>query len=114
MRPHPQVIDKMLSDPVLGKHLKKPSVSYGSQNLYAHGIYEVGALLHIGIHHGGLFLIVLSSLLSPPHLKAETRPNLSRAIGELVPESKALLTINDKALSAPMRVMLRYGCSMTS
>ena len=41
-----QVIDRMLADPVLGKHLKNPSVSYGFKNLYAHGIYEVGFGLH--------------------------------------------------------------------
>jgi len=35
-------------------------------------------------------------------------------IGELVPENKAILTLNDKALAAPMRVMLRYSNSMTS
>ena len=37
-----KVINKMLSDPVLGKLLKKPSVSCGSQVLYAaSGLFEV-------------------------------------------------------------------------
>jgi hypothetical protein len=37
-----KVIDKMLLDPVLGKLLKKPSVSCGNQVLYAaSGLFEV-------------------------------------------------------------------------
>ncbi len=35
-----QVIDLMLKDATLGKHLKAPSISNGSTNLYAHGIFE--------------------------------------------------------------------------
>lgn len=41
-----QVIDKMVSDPVLGKHLRRPSVSVGSRNLYAPGIFEVRPKQH--------------------------------------------------------------------
>ncbi|GFH14838.1 E2_bind domain-containing protein, partial [Haematococcus lacustris] len=52
-----QVIDCMMADPVLGQHLKAPSVSYGSVNLFAHGIFE-----------------------------EETRPNLGKRISDLVPE----------------------------
>ncbi len=33
-------MDAMIAHPVLGKHLVHPSLSYGSQNLYAHGIFE--------------------------------------------------------------------------
>jgi hypothetical protein len=68
----------MLADESLGKLLKNPSLSYGSQNLYAHGVFE-----------------------------EETRPNLSKKIKDLVSD-KALLTVNDKALPAPMRVVLKF------
>lgn len=33
-------MDAMLAHPLLGKHLAHPSLSYGSKNLYAHGIFE--------------------------------------------------------------------------
>jgi ubiquitin-activating enzyme E1 C len=76
-----QVIDKILESELLGKDIKSPSVSLGAENLYAHGIYE-----------------------------AETRPNLTKKIGELVPGG-GLLTINAKSLAAPRRVMLRFSAS---
>lgn len=70
----------MLADHTLGSRLKSPSVSYGAQNLYAHGIYE-----------------------------EETRPNLALPVASLLPkgESSWVLTVNDKKLHAPMRVQLR-------
>jgi hypothetical protein len=77
-----QVIDALLSHPVLGHHLKAPSVSLGAVNLYAHGIFE-----------------------------EETRPNLGRIMSDLVPEQPGgvILTVNDKKLHAPMRVHLKYS-----
>ncbi|GAX80134.1 hypothetical protein CEUSTIGMA_g7572.t1 [Chlamydomonas eustigma] len=79
-----EVLDKMMVDPVLSTLLKKPSVSYGSKNLYvAQGIFE-----------------------------ADTRVNLQKTIGELVPDERPILTVNDKSLSAPMRVMLRFTDKM--
>jgi ubiquitin-activating enzyme E1 C len=77
-----QVIDAMMSHPILGQHLKAPSVSLGAVNLYAHGIFE-----------------------------EETRPNLGRIMSDLVPEQPAgvILTVNDKKLHAPMRVHLKYS-----
>ena len=75
-----QVLDVMLADPTLGKHLKAPSISYGATNLYAHGIFE-----------------------------QETKSNLGKRISELVPDMPAILTVNDKKLHAPMRVQLKYG-----
>jgi hypothetical protein len=74
----------MMVDPVLSNLLKKPSVSYGSKNLYvAQGIFE-----------------------------EDTRPNLQKTVGELVPDEKPILTVNDKSLTAPMRVMLRFTDKM--
>jgi ubiquitin-activating enzyme E1 C len=75
-----QVIDLMLAHPQLGKMLAHPSISYGAKQLYARGIYE-----------------------------DDTRPNLCRPVRELLEgdEPAALLTVNDKKLSAPLRVRLR-------
>lgn len=74
-----QVIELMLAHPVLGKMLAHPSVSYGAQQLYARGIFE-----------------------------ADTRPNLARPVGELLGgQADVLLNVNDKKLSAPLRVRLR-------
>ena len=53
-------------------------------------------------------------LMSLCPLQTETRPNLLRRIGELVPEDKAVLTVNDKSLSAPMRVLLKHDNSMAA
>lgn len=36
----PQVLEKLQADPVLGQHLTRPSVSYGSTNLYMRGALE--------------------------------------------------------------------------
>mmetsp|Transcript_34942 Transcript_34942/g.77699 ORF Transcript_34942/g.77699 Transcript_34942/m.77699 type:complete len:431 (+) Transcript_34942:72-1364(+) len=80
-----QVIDQMMGDPTLGKHLHAPSVSFGATNLYARGIFE-----------------------------AETRANLTAKISSLVPDDKSILTVNDKKLHAPMRLMLRYSNNMRS
>lgn len=38
--PQCQVIDKLVADPALGRHLTNPSVSYGSTNLYMRGALE--------------------------------------------------------------------------
>eukprot|EP00879_Flechtneria_rotunda_P023907 GHRR01025319.1.p1 GENE.GHRR01025319.1~~GHRR01025319.1.p1 ORF type:complete len:346 (+),score=71.39 GHRR01025319.1:248-1285(+) len=74
-----QVIDLMLQHPVLGNMLAHPSVSYGTKQLYARGIYE-----------------------------ADTKPNLSRPVAELLNgEANTLLTVNDKKLNVPLRVRLR-------
>ncbi|KAG1660704.1 hypothetical protein FOA52_014323 [Chlamydomonas sp. UWO 241] len=78
-----QVIDAMMADPIIGAELKKPSVALGATNLYAHGVFE-----------------------------DETRPNLAKRVRDLVPEDKTVLTVNDKVLHAPMRVLLRYSTSM--
>lgn len=84
-----QVIDAMLSHPQLGRLLAHPSVSYGSSNLYMRGA-----------------------------LDAVTRPNLERPMAELLELDPAavaadppllLLTVNDKKLSAPLRVRLKLG-----
>lgn len=70
----------MLAHPQLGKMLAHPSVSYGSKQLYARGIYE-----------------------------EDSRPNLAKPVRELLEgdEPAALLTVNDKKLSASLRVRLR-------
>ena len=80
-----QFLDQLLADPSLGKHLSAPSVSLGSTNLYAHGIFE-----------------------------AETRPNLVRPMGQLVPDDGSLLTLNDKKLKGPIRVRLSYKAGAAS
>ena len=69
----------MLQHSVLGKMMAHPSVTYGTKQLYSRGVFE-----------------------------AETRPNLEKPIAELLDgETTALLTVNDKKLSAPLRVRLR-------
>eukprot|EP00775_Hariotina_reticulata_P010952 gene10952-11106_t len=76
-----QVIDLMLAHPVLGNMLAHPSISYGSKQLYARGVFE-----------------------------AETRPNLEKPVAELLDggaDGPVLLTVNDKKLSAPLRVRLK-------
>ncbi len=75
----------MLAHPQLGPMLALPTVSYGTTNLYMRGVLE-----------------------------AETRPNLSRPLSELLPAEDAspVLTVNDKKLSAPLRVRLRTGRAM--
>lgn len=74
-----QVIDLMLQDSVLGKLMVHPSVTYGATQLYSRGVFE-----------------------------ADTKPNLEKPIAQLLGgETIALLTVNDKKLSAPLRVRLR-------
>ena len=74
-----QVIDAMLADSTLKPLLAHPSVSYGSNNLYMRGVFE-----------------------------EETKPNLQLSMLELVDgNTSPQLTINDKKLSAPLRVRLR-------
>jgi ubiquitin-activating enzyme E1 C len=69
----------MLQDPVLGKLMVHPSVTYGTTQLYSRGVFE-----------------------------ADTKPNLQKPIAQLLGgETTALLTVNDKKLSAPLRVRLR-------
>ncbi len=77
----PQVIDAMLAHPQLKPLLAHPSVSHGSSNLYMRGVLEEA-----------------------------TRHNLSKPIRELLDSeahTTALLTVNDKKLSAPLRVRLK-------
>eukprot|EP00955_Chlamydomonas_euryale_P082255 363694-Chlamydomonas_euryale.AAC.5 len=70
-----------MADPVLGERLKSPSVSVGAAVLFAHGVFA-----------------------------DETRPNLGRRMCDLAPgEGPVVLTVNDKALAAPLRVALRYS-----
>lgn len=78
-----QFIDQMMKDPALSKHLTKPSISYGAMPLYAHGVFE-----------------------------ADTKANLTKRMSELVSDDNAMLTVNDKKLSAPLRVRLRYANGM--
>jgi hypothetical protein len=74
-----QVIDAMLTHSTLKPLLAHPSVSYGSNNLYMRGVFE-----------------------------EETKPNLQRNMLELLDgNTNAQLTVNDKKLSAPLRVRLR-------
>lgn len=74
-----QVIDRMLEHPVLAKMLAHPSVSNGTKQLYSRGVFE-----------------------------ASTKANLAKPIAELLEgETTVLLTVNDKKLSAPLRVRLR-------
>jgi ubiquitin-activating enzyme E1 C len=75
----------MLAHPQLGPMLAHPTVSYGTTNLYMRGVLE-----------------------------AETRPNLARPLSELLSQEDAspVLTVNDKKLSAPLRVRLRTGRAM--
>lgn len=77
----------MLQHPDLGKMMAHPSVTYGTQQLYSRGVFE-----------------------------ADTRPNLVKPIAELLGNGNGgdassaaavLLTVNDKKLSAPLRVRLR-------
>eukprot|EP00877_Chromochloris_zofingiensis_P012669 jgi/Chrzof1/7656/Cz02g31240.t1 len=75
------VIDVMLQHPQLGPLLAHPSISHGFSNLYMRGVFE-----------------------------AETRPNLAKPMRELIEgEESVLLTVNDKKLSAPLRVRLRLN-----
>ena len=47
--------------------------------------------------------------------QAETRPNLALAIRGLIQdEDQAILSVNDKALNAPVRVLLKYGNNMAA
>ncbi|MEW5308906.1 MAG: hypothetical protein WDW38_000826 [Sanguina aurantia] len=78
-----QVIDKLMADPTLGAKLTEPSISYGSVNLYAHGIFH-----------------------------AETCLNLPKTISSLVSGDGAVLTLNDKRLHAPVHVRLRFSDCM--
>lgn len=78
-----QVMDLIKAHPELGKQLKNPSISYGAKALFAHGIFA-----------------------------AETRDNLGKKVQDLVGDGKAMLTVNDKGLVAPRRVMLRFSNSM--
>jgi ubiquitin-activating enzyme E1 C len=74
-----QVIDCMLAHAVLGKMVAHPSVSHGNTRLYSRGVFE-----------------------------AQTKANLQRPIAQLLEgATTALLTVNDKKLSAPLRVRLR-------
>lgn len=79
------LIDIMMAHPALvEKKIKSPSIMYGSQPLFAKGIYE-----------------------------EETRQNLDRVMKELLPleavgDKGVLLTLNDKALAVPTRLVLRY------
>lgn len=76
---HVQVVDLMLQHPVLSKLMAHPSVTYGAKQLYSRGVFE-----------------------------ADTRPNLQKPVAELLDgETTALLTVNDKKLSAPLRLRLR-------
>ncbi len=75
----------MVSEPqALGQHeLKGPSVSWGTKHLFARGIFE-----------------------------EETRPNLVKPLSELVPVGKpCVLIVNDKKLSTPLRVQLKWIAS---
>ncbi len=102
---HAQVIDKMLAHPLLGPLLKQPSVSLGSKNLYAAtGIFEAETRPNLQV------ISDAGSTLLPPG-----RIGLSQVcIGELAPDSKSILTVNDKSLAAPLRVILRYGGDMAT
>jgi ubiquitin-activating enzyme E1 C len=83
------VIDLILSHPQLGRLVAHPSVSYGATPLYMRGVLE-----------------------------EDTRPNLSKRAAELLAAAGAdvseggqavQLTVNDKKLSAPLRVRLRLS-----
>ena len=80
-----EVIDAMLADPGLGKHLTNPSVSYGTANLYMRGALEEA-----------------------------TRSNLDKPMVSLVDGNGdgVMLTVNDKALIAPLRVRLKMNGTM--
>lgn len=73
----------MMKEPALSKLLNKPSISYNATPLYAHGVFE-----------------------------DDTKPNLVKRMSELVEEDNAMLMVNDRKLSAPLRVRLRYASSM--
>ncbi len=77
-----QVIDLMLAHPSLGRLLAHPSVSHGPTPLYMRGVME-----------------------------EDTRQNLTRPVRELLGGegvgAAVQLTVNDKKLSAPLRVRLR-------
>lgn len=74
-------MDSLLQHPQLGSLLAAPSVSYGSANLYVRGVLE-----------------------------EHTRPNLSRTITDLVDFAGVpVVTVNDKKLSAPLRVRLKMA-----
>ena len=75
----------MLADPGLGKHLTNPSVSYGTANLYMRGALEEA-----------------------------TRSNLDKPMVSLVDGNGdgVMLTVNDKALIAPLRVRLKMNGTM--
>jgi ubiquitin-activating enzyme E1 C len=74
----------MMAHPSLGRLLAHPSVSFGATPLYMRGVME-----------------------------EDTRPNLGRPVAGLLGgegvDSAVVLTVNDKKLSAPLRVRLRLG-----
>jgi len=74
-----EVVDAIVKDEHLGKHVSAPSVSYGTNNLYMRGVLEEA-----------------------------TRENLTRAICSLVDGSGSVITLNDKLLVGPMRVKLKF------
>lgn len=77
-----EVLEKLQADPVLGQHLTRPSVSYGSTNLYMRGALE-----------------------------EETSPNLDKAIADLVEGDGSILHVNDKKLVSALKVRLKFQAS---
>ncbi|KAK9790574.1 hypothetical protein WJX73_001976 [Symbiochloris irregularis] len=75
-----EVIDTLKESPALGgRHLRRPSISSGSSNLYMHG-----------------------------PLEESTRPNLRKTISSLVDGDGSILQVNDPGLAGPMRVSLQF------
>ena len=90
-----QVVDAMVGDEGLGKHLSAPSVSYGAANLYMRGALE-----------------------------SATRGNLARKMSDLIAEVNTgngnggngnggvVLTVNDKTLVVPVKVRLSFSAAV--
>lgn len=80
-----QVVDQLMQHPELSGKIKAPSISYGSINLYMRGALEEG-----------------------------TRGNLSKSMVDLVAEASPTINVNDRALTAPIKVRLKFIHNMDS
>ena len=91
------VIDAMVNDSGLGKHLSAPSVSFGAVNLYMRGALEE-------MTRGNLEKKMVD-------LVSSNNENGGSSNGEAIAATNGgvMLTVNDKALVAPLRVRLKFS-----
>lgn len=58
-----QVLDQLQSHELVGKRLSAPSISYGSENLYARGIFEADTRPNLSKVRKGLMQTAASQLI---------------------------------------------------